>query len=75
MTTMSADIPAPAKSRVPLAVGDPVQVIAATYSGVRVGTVARIARVRPRRGKGQPELYEIDGYPECVFWRRELARA
>jgi len=58
----------------PLAVGDQVQVIAGTYSAVRVHTVARISRIRPRQGKGQPELYELEAYPEYLFWPWELAR-
>lgn len=66
---MSADI----KPKVqPLAVGDPVRVIAGTYFKIKVGTVARIARVRPHRS--EPPLYELEGYPEYLFWARELMR-
>lgn len=69
MTTMSADI----KPKVaPLVVGELVRVVAGTYSAVKVGTVARVARVRPRRGNSQPELYELVGWPEYLFWHYEL---
>lgn len=69
MTTMSMDIQAVGAR--PLAVGDPVRVIAAVYHFCPPGTVGRVARVRPRLSPQQPELYELPG--EFLFWRRELA--
>lgn len=75
---MSADIPAaPARPRErrSLAVGDVVQVIAATYSAVRVGTVGRVARVLLGPWSEAYPLYELEHHSECYFWGRELAWA
>lgn len=55
-----------------LPVGLVVTVIRGTYSAIPVGTVAPVVRVRPRRGKDTPELYEISGFPEYLFWSQEL---
>lgn len=60
------------ESQQSLAIGDPVQVIADTYSAIRVHTVARVARVR--QYKDQPPLYELDSWPEFPFWRWELRK-
>lgn len=59
--------------RTVLSQGDKVRVLAATYSAVKVGTVAKIERVRVDMSAKRQNLYELAGWPEYLFWRHELA--
>lgn len=76
---MFADIPTakaparPAPAELHLLPTDPVQVVASVYSAVKVGTIARVARVLLGCQPGDRALYELEGRPECYFWGRELA--